>query len=101
MPTLSRDSVRGDLIQMLKEIRADWDYSVEITEETGLFRDLGFESIDAVALGSALEEHFNRTLPFAEFLTKARDEYLADITVGYLLGFLVSNLNGSLGRQPS
>lgn len=101
MQPLSRENVRDDLIRILKEVRADWDYSIDIGEETGLFRDLGFESIDAVALGSALEEHFDRTLPFAEFLTRAREENLEDITVGYLLAFLVLNLDGSVERRAS
>ena len=64
----------------------------EIDDRTGLFRDLGFESIDLIALGSMLEEHFNQTLPFAEFLTRAREERVEDITVGAMLAFLVANL---------
>jgi len=83
---------------MLKDWREEWEYAGEITEETGIFKDLEFESIDAVALGSTIEEHFNQSLPFAEFLTEARREQLKDITVGDLLKFLMANLNGSQER---
>ena len=57
----------------------------ELTEETGIFGDLGFESVDTVALGAAVEEHFGQPLPFAEFLTKARDHQMKDVTIGYFL----------------
>jgi acyl carrier protein len=83
---------------MFKELREDWEYSGELTEQTGIFRDLGFESIDAVALGNAIEEHFGQQLPFADFLTNARDRNLPDITIEDLLEFIMKNLNAPLGR---
>lgn len=95
MQELSREQVKNYLLTSLKDWREEWEYSGEITEETGLFRDLEFESIDAVAFGSAIEEHFNQSLPFAEFLTNARKEQMKDIAVGDLLNFLMANLNGS------
>jgi acyl carrier protein len=94
MTNVSRDHVRDELITILSHIRDDWEGSAEITETTGLFRDLGFESIDAIALGNALEDHFNRTLPFVPFLTKAREEQWTDINVGHLTEFLLVSLNG-------
>lgn len=95
----TRDAVRDELIEILKQIRDDWECSSDVTEATGLFRDLGFESIDAVALGSSLEEHFDQSLPFAEFLTKARELQLTDITIGQLIDFLMQNL-GRAARRP-
>jgi acyl carrier protein len=101
MTNPTRDEIKVDLVRIIQEIRDDWDYSGEIKESMGLFRDLGFESIDAVALGTALEEYFDRALPFAEFLTKAREENWPDITVGYLLEFLTANLSFVLeGQAP-
>ena len=51
-------------------------------------------------LGSAIEEHFHQDLPFAEFLTRASEQGLQDITIGRLLDFLVTNLRnaGEVGR---
>ena len=86
---------------MLKELREDWEYSGEVTEDTGIFGDLGFESIDAVALGAAIEEHFGQQLPFAEFLTRARDQNLEDIRIGSLLEFVMTHLNGTTGSGRS
>jgi acyl carrier protein len=70
-----------------------------ITNSTGIFRDLGFESIDAVGLGSALEGHFEQSLPFPEFMANAKEENLTDITVGQLLDFLMTNLEASVERK--
>jgi acyl carrier protein len=100
MTEVDRQTVKDKLMSMLLELREDWEYSAELTEKTGLFKDLGFESIDAVALGAAIEEDFGQNLPFAEFLTRAGEQGLEDITIGHLLDFLVTNLRnaGELGR---
>ncbi|MFQ5490430.1 MAG: acyl carrier protein [Phycisphaerae bacterium] len=99
MQPLDRETVRTDLMGILTGLREDWEYSQEITLGTGIFRDLEFESIDAVALGSAIEDHFDQSLPFAEFLMKANERQATDITIGELLDFLMENLNNSAGRQ--
>lgn len=101
MTNLTREQIQTDLLGILQQLRDDWDLSTEITEETGLFTDLGFESIDAVALGSSLEEHYNQSLPFPEFLTRVREQKLPDVTVGLLLDFLTQNLQGSRVRRAS
>ena len=98
MPRLDRDKLRGDLLKILGELRDDWEYSGQITAETGIFKDLQFESIDAVALGSAIEDHYNRSLPFAEFLVKANERKATDITIGELVDFLMENLDGGRDR---
>jgi acyl carrier protein len=96
---MDRESVRTIVIDMLKELREDWDYSGELSEDTGIFQDLGFESIDAVALGAAIEERFGQPLPFAEFLTHARDEQVKDITIARLVDFLLANLKPGLEKS--
>lgn len=98
MNQMTAVEIRGDLITILEGIRDDWNRSIQVTDQTGIFRDLGFESIDAVALGSTLEEHYNRSLPFAEFLTRVKEQNLSDITVGLLVRFLTDNLNGAAGK---
>lgn len=92
MATRDRNALREEVLKILTDLREDWEYSDEITEQTGIFKDLEFESIDAVAMGSAIEEHFNQSLPFAEFLTKANERQAEDITVGEVLDFLLANL---------
>jgi acyl carrier protein len=99
MPQPEREAIRSELLTILTGLRDDWEYSGEITERTGLFSDLEFESIDAVALGTAIEEHYNQSLPFAEFLTKASERKATDITVGELVTFLAQNLHSSKGAS--
>ena len=98
-PMPNRARTKEAILGMLRELKEDWEYSGEVTEETGIFRDLEFESIDAVALGCAIEEHFAQPLPFAEFLTQAKEDALEDINIGLLIDFILKNLDGSEGRQ--
>ena len=95
---MTRDQVRSALIGLLKEAREDFDNSIVVTDETGIFRDLGFESIDAIGLGAALEDHFEAVLPFPEFMAKAREAKVGDITVKLVLDFLMQNLEQSEER---
>jgi acyl carrier protein len=97
--TLDRAAVREQLLRILGTLREDWEYSGKIDENTGMFLDLEFESIDAVALGTAIEEHFNQSLPFAEFLSRISERKATDITVGDLLDFLMANLKGAEKRS--
>ncbi len=99
MSNPDRGAVRTELLKILTNLREDWDYSDEITEQTGLFSDMQFESIDAVALGSAIEEHFNQSLPFAEFLAKAYERQAEDITIGELLDFIMLHLKSPGGSS--
>ena len=87
MSVLTREQVFVDVRHLLDELKGDWDYEEEITHETRLFADLGFESIDAVALGAAIEEHYRRQLPFAEYLAALAQQEAPDITVDEIVTF--------------
>ena len=100
MKTLDRNTIFADLVRLLTELRDDWEYSGDITEETGIFGDLEFESIDAVALGSAIEDHYNQSLPFAEFMTKAGDRQVKDIYVKDLAEFLTDHVSHPSEEHP-
>ena len=100
MDVLTKEAIRADLLRIIRDLREDWDWSIEITDDTGIFRQLGFESIDVVALGSMLEDHFDRTLPFADFLTQAKEHQVSDITVGDVLALLVANLSDARAARP-
>jgi acyl carrier protein len=98
MSSFDRPAIQSDLLKILGDLREDWEYPEEITAATGIFGDLEFESIDAVALGSAIEDHYNRSLPFAEYLMKANERKAKDITIGELIDFLMENLNNGAQR---
>lgn len=99
MRELTREKVRDDLFRLIQEIQEEWDLPTDVTEQTGLFRELGFESIDAVALGSSIEEKYQQSIPFASFLTEASEQNWPDIKVGQLVDFLLANLDGSPERS--
>jgi acyl carrier protein len=92
MAEVMRDQITADLTKIFNETMGDWEYSGEITPETRLFADLGLESIDLVALGGAIEEHYRRTFPFAQWLTQLRDLQVDDIRVKDVIQFLHDNL---------
>lgn len=92
---MSADSeiILSDLVSVLRSM-TDWEYSGEITRETRFFADLEFESIDAVALGDAIEAHFHQRFPYAEFLAEISERGERDIRLGEVVDFLRRHLDG-------
>ena len=93
MSKVTREEILSDLIELLNGLREDWEYSGEITPETGLISDMDLESIDLVALGTAVEDKYKRQLPFAEFLATLEARNARDLTIEDILGFLENVLN--------
>ena len=93
MMDVTREQIGTDLEKIFNDTMGDWEYSGKITPETCLFADLGLESIDMVALGGAIEEHYRRTFPFAQWLSELRDQQVDDIRVNDVMQFLHDNLN--------
>lgn len=89
---ISDDAILADLIGVIQGL-TDWEYSGSITRETRFFADLGFESIDAVALGEAIEAHYRRRFPYAEFLASLGERNAKDLHVGEMIDFLRPHLN--------
>jgi acyl carrier protein len=101
MPT--RDEIQDYLLATLQELCRDWDYSSPVGPSSLLFTELGLESLDAVVLGTIIQEHFQRPLPFAELLAEVGREQ-RDLSIAELVEFVDRNLNpvpletGSTGR---
>jgi acyl carrier protein len=92
--SVSDEAILADLIGIIKGL-TDWEYSGPITRETRFFADLGFESIDAVALGEAIEAHYRRRFPYAEFLAGLGERNARDLPVGEVIDFLRPHLDDS------
>jgi len=100
MVEVTQEQIAADLEGIFHETMGDWEYSGEITPDTRLFADLGLESIDVVALGGAIEEHYRRNFPFAQWLIQMRDQQVDDIRVKDVIQFLHDNLkNPSVGES--
>ena len=95
MVEMTEEKVLEDVIKILNELTSDWEYNGEVTKDTRLYYDLGFESIDAVALGTAVEEYYRQAMPYAEFLTELGQEGIESLTVGKLVKFIHQNLGAS------
>lgn len=70
----------------------DWDLGGEVTGDALLISELGFGSVDVVALASTIEQYCKRSLPFAEFLTDLNKEGVEDLKVEQLANFIYEYL---------
>jgi acyl carrier protein len=88
------DEIARGVIGILESMTSDWDTGLSggINLNTSLMHELTFESIDIVMLIVAIEEHFNRpNLPFEEVLL-ADGQFVQDLRVADLVGFLNRHL---------
>ena len=91
---LSKETIQPRVISVLEEVTSDWDLDLAdgIGPNTRLMEDLGFESIDVVQLVVSLEQAFERkSLPFEKLFMKDGD-YVPELTVDQVTGFLAENL---------
>lgn len=89
----SREVILGDTLMLLDQLADDWDFGGEITEGTYLAADLGFQSLDVVILGTAVQEHFGQVLPFAELFAEIGQREVKDIAVGEWVDFIYTHLD--------
>lgn len=90
--------VLADLLEFMQSMAEDWEYGGDITTDTLMFADLGFESLDLVVLGTAIQERHGR-LPFAEFLAEIGQRPERDVTVGQLVSFVCDNVGKPVGER--
>ena len=95
-----RDEIEAYVLRTLDELAQDWEYSEAVGTETGLFSDLGFESLDAVVLGTVIQEHYDRPMPFAELLADVGQREVKELTVRELVSFIESHLAAEI-REAS
>jgi acyl carrier protein len=72
----------------------------EIDDRTRFFADLGLASIDAVVLGEALQNHYDRLLPFNELMADLGRRTDRDLSLGELVDFLQEHLGVTSGDVP-
>lgn len=88
------DALLWAIKEILEAMTQEWDRETgeEITGETRLIKDLGFESIDVVQFIVAIEERFGRRgLPYEEFLM-VDGRYVDEIHVKDVVDFLRKHL---------
>ena len=95
MNTVKEELVLTDVLKLLNQLARDWEYSGEITRDTLLFADLGFESIDAVILASFVQQHYGRPFPFPQLLAEIGQREVKDLRISELVEFICNHLNGA------
>ena len=100
MNTLNQEVILTDVLNLLNQLARDWEYSGEITPDTFLFADLGFESIDAVILASFVQEHYGRPFPFPQLLAEIGQRQVKDLRISELVGFIYQHLNSAPEGVP-
>ena len=93
MTTVNQEDILTDVLKLLNELARDWEYSGEITPDTWLFGDLGFESIDAVILASFVQDRYGRPFPFPQLLAEIGQRPVKDLRIGELAEFIRQHLN--------
>jgi acyl carrier protein len=91
--TTTRDAIFDHLRQLLGEVASDWDRSEEITDDTLLFSQLGFQSLDIVVLGTALQDFYQREMPFAALFADIGQRDRRDLSVGELAEFVKAHVD--------
>lgn len=95
MNTVSQEVILADVLNLLRQLARDWEYSGEITPDTYLFADLGFESIDAVILASFVQEHYGRPFPFPQLLAEIGQRDVKDLRISELVDFIHQHLTAA------
>jgi acyl carrier protein len=88
----TREQILADLLELLNSVVGDWEFEGPVGANTRVFADLAFESLDLVILGSKVQEHFGRTLPFPEFFAEIGQREVRDFTIGEWVDFMERHL---------
>jgi acyl carrier protein len=87
--------VLDGILDLLAELKEDWEYTGEIGTETRFIADLGLESLEIVVLATMIQQQYGR-LPFPEYFDEIgqRPVEERDVTVAELVRFVCEH------RQP-
>ena len=88
----TKEQIFADIKGIIEGLSEDWEFTGEITPKTTVLEDLSFESIDVVALGTAIEEFYKQSLLFAEYLSGLEEQKVADLTLGEIVEFVWQHL---------
>ncbi len=91
----SQDAVLVDVRRMIIEvIGEDYVTEAEIDLDTSFYEELEIESIEFVALGEALQEHYGERVDFAAWIATLEVDEIIAMTVGGLTDHIVVSLGG-------
>jgi len=96
----ARQETLDYVLQMVQGLCQDWDYADPVSPDSLLFTGLGLESLDAVVLGTAIQEHYRVQMPFAELLADI-GEKRRDLSIAELAEFVDQHLNAAIAEPQT
>ena len=96
----SRQEILDYVLKTLEDLAQDWDQTDAVTEKTLLFSELGFESLDAVVLGTNIQDHFDTQMPFSELLVEIGEQQ-RDLSVGELVDFIDTHVSRKAAAETA
>lgn len=89
---MTRGEVEAKVVTILNGMTQDWelDTSTGIGPQTGLMKDLAFESVDVVQLAVLLEQSFGQGLPFEKLFMREGD-YVDELHVSEVVDFITTH----------
>ncbi len=89
---ITQQAVSQEVLALMTQLAGDWEYDGEISMDTYLFSELGFQSLDAVILGNTLQERYAKPIPYSELLADIGQRSFNDVTVGEWVNFTYRHL---------
>jgi acyl carrier protein len=96
----TRQEALDYVLQMVQGLCQDWDYADPVGPDALLFTGLGLESLDAVVLGTAIQEHYRIQMPFAELLADI-GEKRRDLSIAELADFVNQHVNAAAAQEAT
>jgi acyl carrier protein len=87
------------VLKTVQDLCQDWDYADPVGPESLLFTGLGMESLDAVVLCTAIQEHYRITMPFAELLADIGQKQ-RDLSIQELADFVNQHIGAGAPAEP-
>jgi acyl carrier protein len=89
------------VLKTVQDLCQDWDYADPVGPESLLFTGLGMESLDAVVLCTAHQDHYQITMPFAELLADIGQQQ-RDLSIAELAEFVGQHIGAEAPtEQPA
>jgi len=97
----TQSEILAYVLKTVQDLCQDWDYADPVGPESLLFTGLGMESLDAVVLCTAIQDHYQTTMPFAELLADIGQKQ-RDLSIAELAEFVGQHVTaGTPAEQPS
>jgi acyl carrier protein len=93
---VSREEVAATILGLLQSMGDEWDDSSATSEDSYVFGNLNWRSIEIVYLVNAIQQRYKQTFPFAEFLQEIERRDRKDVSVGEIVEFVHRSLSERL-----